>query len=323
MSQTILELIKQNKSASEFFDGHRVRTERWGINEFLKIPTFYRNRPVENRLRKKKNELKKGFLYTHLDVKVGRVMSKFGPYNIGDLYVMDGNTRAMLWKMDPGMRPNEDLLVTVIDINDVNEAERTYASIDNISSAETSQEKVGGFFRSINYVPIGKRMREGRISTAVNDASRYVEYFNGVPYKEATIFDKISFFMNELSFLDKWGIDNVKNLSSNLLSCLLMIGKKYGVNNIRYHKMLDLIKHGTSEINENDYCDGTFYVMNKLYPENIDKWKITGHQKSPELLYEILYSLDCFMNSEKLRKKKNYAVSKNIRHREFFQHYFM
>lgn len=321
MSKTILDLVKKGESTLRFHDGKRIRTEEWSVDDFLGLDPYMKNRPVEQRVKRKREELKKKPLLTHLEVKVGRAVSDFGKYKAGDLYINDGNTRAMVWTKFPELRPQYPLLVTIMDFDSMEDSEDTYYSIDSATAAETSQEKIGGYFRSIDYVPVSKKIKEGKISTTVNDATKFVKYFGDIPHKNATIFNKIEYVWNELRFLDEWNLDSVKNLSSNLLSCMIMVAKKYGTDNSRFLQMIEHIKDGTCERNEKNFCDGVHYVMVCLLTDNPDKWYITGHKKSPELMYEMLYSLDSFMKEHPLKKKKNYSVTKNQKHREFFQTY--
>ena len=321
MSNTILDLVRRGESAVRFQDGKKIRTEEWPIDDFLKLVPFARNRPVDQRVKKKRQELKKKFLLTHLEVKVGRVVGNFGSYKEGELYVNDGNTRALVWTKYPEMKPNDKLLVTIMDFDSVEDSEDTYYSIDSSTSAETSQEKIGGYFRSIEYVPVSKKIREGKISTTVNDATMFIKYFGEIQHKNSTIFDRIEYVRTELEFLDQWNLDSVKNLSSNLLCCMIMIAKKYGTDNQRFIKMIEHIKHGTCDMNDKNYCDGVHYVMVCLLTDNFDKWGITGRKKEPDLMFEMLFSLDLYMRSIPIKKKKNYSVSKNQKHRELFQSY--
>lgn len=321
MSNTILDLVKKGESVIKFDDGKKIRTEEWSIDDFLKLDPFTRNRPVENRVKKKRQELKKKFLLTHLEVKVGRAIQDFGPYKKGDLYVADGNTRSLVWRRYPELKPNQPLMVTIMDFDSLKDSEDTYYSIDSSTSVETSQEKIGGYFRSIGYTPISKKMREGKITTTVTDATKFVKYFGEKPHKDATVFDKIAFVWEELKFLDQWNLDSVRNLSSSLLSCIIMVAKKYGVNDQRFLRMIEHIKYGTSDLNSKDYCDGVHYVMVCLFTDNTDKWGVTGHKKCPELLYEMLFALDSYMKNNPLKKKKNNAVTKSSKHREMFQTY--
>lgn len=319
---TILDLVKNPKSELQFNDGERIRTERWSVSQFLTLVPFIRNRPVEQRVKKKRDELKRGFLLTHLEVKVGRVTKAFGNYRVNDLFIIDGNTRALVWLKYPELWPLLPLLVTIMDFEEEENSINTYYSIDSSSSVETSQEKIGGYFRSIEYVPTSRKVKDGKISTTINDATKYIRYFGEIPQKQSTIFNKIEHVWTEFRFIDECNLDYIKNLSSNLFTCMIMIGKKYGIKDERFVKMIEYIKDGTIELDDNHYCDGVCYVMTCLFRDNFDKWHITGHKKAPELMYEMLYSLDLFMRNILLKKKKNYSVVKHQKYREFFQSYF-
>lgn len=320
MSNSVIDLVKNPKSNVEFNDGKKIRTEEWSVDDFLTLVPFMRNRPVERRVKKKRAELKK-FLLTHLEVKVGRVTKPFANYNVNDLFITDGNTRALVWLLYPELRPPYPLSVSIMDFDSEEISVETYLSMDSSTAAETSQEKIGGYFRSIEYVPTSRRVKDGNISTTVNDATKFIKYFGEIQYKKANIFNKIEFLWTELEFLDKWNLDFIKNPSSNLFTCMIMVGKKYGVNNNRFLEMIQRIQDGTIEVDDKQFCDGVHYVMVCLFKDNYDKWGITGHKKEPELMYEMLYSLDLFMRNIPLKKKKNYSVTKHQKYREFFQSY--
>lgn len=320
MKNSILELLKEGKSTLTYNDGDKIRLERWSVDDVLKLEPYYKNRPVDNRVKKKRNELKT-FLPTHLEIKIGRCMKEFGPYNVGDLFVLDGNTRSAVWKLFHDLRPTTLLMVTIIDVFGEEEGDKIYYSIDSLTSAETSQEKIGGYFRSIGYTCVSKRNKEGKISTTVNDATKFIEYFGDIPHKLATMNNKLDYILEEFKFVDGLYLDPIPNLSSNLHTCLLMIARKYKCNNERFLRMVEHMKYDTCDLNDKHYCDGVFYVTKCLFGKNKDKWFITGRQKAPELLYEMLYSLDCYINNIPLKKKKNYEVSKNQKLKEFFQSY--
>lgn len=325
MGNATLNSIRRGKNNLVVSDGRRIRTEEWTVEEFLSLDSpFMRNRPVENRVKKKREELKKKLLLTHLEVKVGRAIKAFGNHKINDLFIIDGNTRWLVWFMYPELRPTYPLMVSVMDFDNEEEAVDTYLSIDSSTAAETSQEKIGGYFRSIGYVPTSKKVREGKISTTINDATKYIKYFNGVAHKNMDVFKKIEYMWDQMRYLDEWNLDPIKNLSSNLFTCMLMVGKKYGVNNLRFNEMIEDIKYETIKLDDKQYCDGVTYVMVYLFKDNPDKWYITGHKKAPELMYEMLYSLDLFMRNIPLKKKKNYSVSNSHeKNRIFFQSYFL
>jgi len=67
---------------------------------------------------------------------------------------LDGNTRTHIFKNNyqhQGYEPPKDWYVTFIAVNDESDAERLYHSIDSSDTAETFNEKLGGYLRSRGY----------------------------------------------------------------------------------------------------------------------------------------------------------------------------
>ena len=212
MSSTLLELIRNGESPMKFSDDDVIRTERWPVDDFIKLVPYIKNRPVEKRVKKKKAELSKGFLLTHLEVKVGRAIKDFENYRKGDLFVTDGNTRALTWLKYPELKPKMRLSVVIMDFTEQKNTQTTYYSIDSSTSYETSGDKIGGFFRSIKYEPISSVMKKGNIKTTIEDATKYIKFFGNIPRNESTVDDRLNYVLEELKFLDKF-FDHVNSSS--------------------------------------------------------------------------------------------------------------
>lgn len=301
--------------------GFNNRTENWTVERFLKVPPFYKNRDVLPRVKKKKGELEKKYLPSHINVKVGRCIKAFKNYKVGDLFVIDGNTRAEVWRQYPHLEPPIKLSVEIIDFDNKDDVEDTYYSYDNVSAVEKSNEIITGHFRDFGHTFSSKVIKSGKIKTAIIDSTKWIESINGIPNKEAKLEDKLRYYWNEIIYLDNINMDGIKKNSSNLFACLLMIGKKYGTSNRKFNKLLENLKLEFSEHNTENECDGVHHVLVNLFGANFNLWKVTGFKKSPDLICEMLFSLDQYIKGKLIPKRKDYTSKRNDTYREFFMNY--
>lgn len=301
--------------------GFNNRTENWTFERFLKVAPFYKNRDVLPRVKKKKGELELKFLPSHISVKIGRCTRPFKNYKVGDLFIMDGNTRAEVWRQYPYLIPPTKLSVEIIDFDNKDDAEDTYYSYDNTSAVEKSNEIITGHYRDFGYTFNSKVIKAGKIKTAIIDSTKWIEYINGIPNKESKLENKLGYYLDEIIYLDNFNMDGIKKNSSNLFACLLMIGKKYGTSNRKYNKLLENLKLEFSEHNTEHECDGVHHVLVNLFGANFNLWKVTGFKKSPDLICEMLFSLDQYMKGKLIAKRKDYSIKRHDAHREFFMNY--
>lgn len=293
------------------------------IENFLKIPAFYKNRDVLSRVNKKRKELEKGFLPSHLNVVIGIAKKSFHQYQQGDMFVVDGNTRAEVWRQYPELRPMVTLNATYMNFEDKDTLESTYYSIDSASAYEKSNEKLSGIFREIDFNPVSKIVRQGKIKTALDDAAAYLMYINGKPKKDATIEDIVRHYIVEIKYIDSI-IDKVnkKKYSSTLFACMMMIGKKYGVNSERFQMLCHNIINNIYEKAKDTHICGIQYVMDELYTANNDIWKVTGLKKGSELISEMLFALEQYMQGKQIKRKENYKIAKTKKYIQHYVNYF-
>jgi hypothetical protein len=293
------------------------------VDSFLKLKPFYKNRDVMVRVKKKKKELQNGFLPSHLNVVIGVAKKSFYVYKEGDTFVLDGNTRAEVWRQNPDLKPSVPLNAVFMEFEDKELLEKTYYSIDSATAYEKVNEKLSGIFREIGFQPVSKIVQRGTIKTALDDVSAYIPIINGRVKKESTIEDVVKHYRDELEYVDSF-IDEVnkKKYSSNLFACLLMIGKKYGVNDKKYNELChNIIFNIYGHSKETQICP-IQYVMDELYTANIDIWKVTGVRKSPDLVAEMLYVLEYFMQNKMMKKKDNYKNTRVKKHLDHYMNYF-
>lgn len=295
------------------------KNESWTVNRFLKVKPYEKNRAVEHRIKKMVTNLSSGFIPGHVEVKVGRAINDFSSYKKGDLFRLDGNTRAATWEKFPELRPSMNLDVKIYECSSKEEADKIYYSIDSSDSVETSPDKMTGLFRERNYSPLSDTLKKGKIKTFLDLACRYGKDKDGIYLQTASIETKLNAFWNELIYLDKHqSIFDFPKSSVNVYAVLLLVGKKYGIKHPRYKTLIDNFVNEVTVINDKDKQDGVNYVFNTLYSAKRDVWKYNGYSSykkgESSVICDILYGFDCFMNNQTIPKnKKNLLTQTKLR----------
>jgi len=309
----------QNSVDLKTYTKYNRRREEWSVDKFLNVPPYEMNREVEHRVKKVSKNLASGFIPGHVEVKVGRAMTSFGRYKKGDLFRLDGNTRAEVWVKYPNLIPPVNLDVTIYDFYTKEEADKTYYSIDSYESVETSSDKMTGLLREMDYVAVTDMIKKGKFKSTLALACRYGYDHdnldkNGRPLYLQTASEKeqLRYFKNELFALDEMNnaLDSKNNrkLSMNVTASFLMVAKRYNVNNPRFRELVNNYINEITETNDSTEVDGVHYVLNTLYPKNKNVWKYNGYSSYSKgvtpVICEILFAFDCFMNHQNLPKTK-------------------
>jgi hypothetical protein len=316
---------KQVKKNDPMFDysPFKMSIERMSPEKFMKLPAYFRNRDVDQRVSKMTKRLMKGALPTHLIVAVGKATQNFGPYKKGQYFRLDGHTRTDSWKVNPDLIPNVDLFVIVYELDSYEYTLSIYNDIDSTESAEKVNEKISGLLRERNYVAKSDRIKKCTFKTAVINSCRYLHtpegvYLNGKEFNNK--FEvKLDYMWKELTTIDNIGIDSIERYSGNVLTAFLLLTKKYGTSSRRLKTLIDNYKEGITTVNTSTTVDGVHYVYNVLYPDYQTVWTQTGFSNSFDLISKILYCFDMFMKNENISKKTKFPTNKKLR--EFYQDY--
>lgn len=297
-----------------------TRSEFWSYNKLSKLKPISINRDTDSRLVKVTKRLEKKYLPTHSIIMVGKVVKDFGKYKKGDYFRFDGNTRSDVWKVKPELVPQIPFLTIIFDIDSEQDMKDIYYSIDSQDAVETSSDKMTGMLRNKNYNPKSNIIKKGQFKRGLDLACQYGDNERGEYLHTSSIDTKLDYYWNVLTFLDKLGIDN-KNprYSPNLLGCLLMIGKKYGVNHKRFSLLVENFKNGITTINNTKYVDGVHYVYNNLYEKKKEVWKLSTWGSARGVVSPMLYCFDKFMKNENISKTTKFPNEKTLN--EFFQFY--
>ena len=300
------------------------KQEVWNTEKFLSLEPYEKNREVTTRTKKMRKVLKTTNTPQLLEVSVGKVTKPFSDYKKNALVCLDGNTRAMVWRDNPELRPDK-VCVKIYELNEKEYADSVYYSFDNFGAAEKASDKATGFLRERKYVAKSNPIKKGQFNTFLKKACYYGHDSNGTYLQTSPLDVMLNHHWNELVYLDEYQDifgKKVKN-SCNIYAALLMVGKKYGVNNPRFKKLLDNYCSESSELNNQTEMDGVTYVFHKLYHDNVPIWgnNAYGVNKLP-LFGKILHSFDSFMRKKNIPKnQKNKELKTDKEFLDFYKDY--
>jgi hypothetical protein len=283
-----------------------ITPEFWSYEKLSKLEPVCINRNTEIRLEKVYKRLKQKYIETHSVFTVGRATKSFDPYKKNDMFVLDGNTRLEIYKINPDLIP-EKLLVLIIDVDNWEDLKSLYYSIDNSEAAETSSEKITGIFRLLSFDPITKTIKNGSIKKAIDFVTKNDIDSNGVRINKYPLEEQIKRYVDVLTTIDTTGVTTTKVKSAGVTACLIMVGMKYGFNNERFILLCNNLKWGLASHNDEKQIDGVFYVYDTLYNYyGKDFWTNYGVftvNKSP-IVIRTLYGFDMFMKNINIDKNK-------------------
>jgi hypothetical protein len=302
-------------------------------DEFLRTQPVHCQRQIDHRLRGISKVLTEKLLPTHLEVSLIKVNFTDNYYEKGKSYSINGNTRKEIWSNDSLIKP-DFLYITYYFANNRKEVEEIYNSIDSSKSVENTADKISGLYRTHKFVPKSHKFKTRTINRACETA--YACYNNAMYYRPSILEIKnakeFDFFRDELEVLDThyvmFNTDKTKSkkfTTTNIMSALLIIGKKYGVNHPRYSLMLHNLfneiairKEGVTGLN-----DGVSVVWGNLYDKHQDReWTMSGESDAPKMIAKILYCLDAFMNDIDISIKGNTSIKGIVMNDDKSKDYF-
>lgn len=304
--------------------------EEWDLEKFLLVPAYQENRAIDRRIKKVIKNMKLG-LPTMYEVKVFYTLENFGNHPKNTFGKLDGNARTYVWMEYPELRTQDKVMVTIYFVRTEEEARMLYESIDSSDSAENASDKVTGYIRKMGYDPKTTRLKKGNINTALRLATRYAKNSDGIYLMATQLNPKMEYFWDQIKYLDEVGVFDMKKASNNVLSSLLLVGKKYGVDNPKYKELVfkfhNEIPTITSDLT-NDMIinseDGVTFVYNTLFSNHTKDWKNDSFDSIKEenepLNCRILYSFDCFMNNIRIKKRGRKSMT-NSDFFAFWQNY--
>ena len=292
-----------------------VEHSNMALEHFLRTQPVHCQRFVEPRLKELSKILSERVLPTHLEVSLVQAHFTNDYYTNNVYYSINGNSRKELWTLNEDLKPSIHLYATIYHAYSELEIEQIYRSIDSYNSVETVKHQIGGLCRANNFTPESKKVKTGNFGTALRRA--YIcctgtnSYLEESDYSELENKREFLYFLDEIKYLDKWVSsfekDKFKHKKfgvGNIMSALLIMGKKYGVTNPKFIETFDALinervtKHdGVGKLN-----DGVSIVWKDIYEKNNPQgnWTRSSEGYGPVVIGQILYCLENYMKDELL-----------------------
>jgi hypothetical protein len=160
------------------------------MNDFLTIPPIPVNRSSQLRVSQMAKDFESAYASNYMDtiseVTIGVVKKDFidpisgHVYKTGELYTLDGNTRAIWWQQNPQFSSLHiaPLSVRIKNLNDISDVMMYYKVENNSKSAKTTNHYIQGLLNRHNIHPQQSEFSYGRIATALkwagdNSYNRY------------------------------------------------------------------------------------------------------------------------------------------------------
>jgi hypothetical protein len=296
------------------------------LSHFLKLESVHCQRFTLPRVKRLKEILSEKILPTHLEVSLVQVHFTNDYYTNNYFYIINGNTRKDVLLIYPELQTFTNLYATIYHAFTELEVEDIYNSIDSTNAVETKKHQIGGLCRATNFAPESNKVKTGNFATALRRA--YICYTGINTYLEKKDYTELSnkkeflFFFEQIKYMDKWVASFEKDkfkykkfCTGNIMAAMLIIGKKYGVNNPKFIEMFDALinekvtKHdGIGGLN-----DGVSVIWKDIYEKNNPNgnWTKSSEGYAPTIIGQLLYCFESYMKDD-LLTIRNYQSTKGI-----------
>ncbi len=252
-----------------------------------------------------------GILKTHLSHVIAGILD-------GELYKVDGHTRAYLWGQGELEQP-EKIIVTAYRVKNRDELNALYGVIDLSTAAERPSDKVCGAYRECGLDIQSPRLSGGNISEALHLAVR------GVPKSRRSkkkltfdIYAAVKVFKSELKKLDTMNPDPKLFPSGIVAAALIMLALH--PKSVKFFQLLNN-KQGEKKQGRMDPVEATLDLINEMRFSRklhhgighlelcarcvraVFNW-LEGPESSRYWLKNKVYAYDMIALTEELRKKK-------------------
>ncbi len=190
----------------------------------------------------------------------------------GDLYKLDGHTRALLWQDHTLQRPHDNhVLVTVFPCSSIEEVMELYTHFDSRDAVETTVDQIEGACSQHNISLTSKMLSGGKWSLAIRMAD------SGVKSVKGDIYGIIERWKREIEEIDSW---NLSYLTGALLTLAFLLVRK----NIRNHKYFNdrpkeffiRVSEDRGIHNDDKTFDGVYaitsHINNRRASKNMTGW---------------------------------------------------
>jgi hypothetical protein len=179
---------------------------RMTIEEWIRVQDCPIQRDTERHAAKAKNKHLKSPSLTHLNVSAATVG--------GEMFKLDGHTRAFLWKTGSLDRLSEWLDVTIYDCTTIQEVNDLYRQFDNSNASETPADKLSGAYRLHGIAQESLLIRNGPVMTAI-------VLILGENSSKIDIYQAIGQFVDDLKLIDSYGFPKTQKVPIPILAAMI------------------------------------------------------------------------------------------------------
>ena len=187
--------------------------EIMSIDQWINVMDCPIQRDTELHAKKARNNHLKNSSAVHSRVSAARTAS-------GQVYKLDGHTRAFLWNDGSLARPGSVVNVDMYQVKTTKDVEDLYKQFDTPTAAEGAADRIFGAFRLHGFDPKSHLFKKGSLSTAVAICS-------GKRSGSFNVYVDIEQFIPSLRIIDK-SMFNHTVFTSAILAAMILTVYKYG-----------------------------------------------------------------------------------------------
>lgn len=284
------------------------------IKEYLSLPPVFVNRDTVYRwnnkpgLRKALETFRAEHLRVALNVNVLDIKTQNGDvYPAGNVSIIDGNTRRMVWADGLSDYIPEVVYATVYFYATLEETIAGYNTFDSQVAAESNHEKIQGILKNtFKFDATSEKIRKGQISTALGMVAHYLEpnLYPKNPASDKQIY-LISDWIEEIKGLDPF-CKTTRNWHQPMIAASLLMLRKYGLKNSKLNSILERLDRleRVEKVKKPKHFNGVTHIGFE-FNGNIVKWpakstswdKVGGMRQTTNF---VLYWLEQEMEDKEL-----------------------
>lgn len=185
--------------------------ESFSVEEWSEIPDCPIQRNTEMHAVKARNNHLKNSSPTHARVSAARLPG-------GEMFKLDGHTRAHLWEEGSLQPPSNGLKVDMYLVDNMVQVEELYKQFDSQYATETASDRLHGAYRLHRFSPESTLIRTGGVTSAVSICLRS-------RHAKMNIYQSIGPFVPALQIIDRQMFINRSFPSGVLAAMILTVAK--------------------------------------------------------------------------------------------------
>lgn len=187
--------------------------EKLSIADWINVTDCPIQRNTERHANKARNKHLKNSSMTHLRVSAAKLPN-------GELFKLDGHTRAYLWQDGSLIPPGHSVEVDVYLVKNLDQVKELYKQFDSRYAAEDAIDRLFGAFRLYNFQPESALIRAGAITSAIGLCTRKTK-------ENLNIYQTSKPFIPVLRIIDK-RMFGYKPFPTGVLAAMLMTVCEHG-----------------------------------------------------------------------------------------------